>query len=72
MGLGLIVPGSFPPSQGLLHFLKKENKMLFFEKDPPYSSQDKTWIKNSQALITSQPQLAISSIKDKKACLIKN
>ena len=70
-GKGIIVPNSVPLSQEMLHFLKQENKLLFFDKDPPYTTQDKYWIKNSQALISSQVKLAISSIKDKKTCLFK-
>ena len=70
-GEGIIVPASVPPSQEILHFLKQEDKLLFFKKDPPYRAQDKYWIKHSQALISSQAKLAISSIKEKKTCLIK-
>ncbi|MCZ0931920.1 MAG: hypothetical protein OXJ52_02055 [Oligoflexia bacterium] len=71
-GQGIVIPNSFPPAREMLDSLKQENKLLFFEKDPPYTKQDKYWIENSQALISSQTKLAISSIKDKKACLIKN
>ena len=71
-GEGLITPNSLPLDQERLARLKQENKLLFFEKEPPYTTQDKYRIENSQALISSQAQLAISSIKDKKACLIKN
>ena len=71
-GQGIIAPSSFLPSQELLQYLEQENKLLFFEKDPPYTLQDKIWIKSSQALISFQTQLAISSIKNKKTCLIKN
>ena len=71
-GEGIITANSFPLSQDILSLLKQKNKLLFFEKDPPYTEQDKYWIKNSQALISSQTQLAISSIKNKKTCLIKN
>ena len=72
LGQGLIVPNSFSPSYEILNLLKQENKLLFFEKNPPYTSQDQHLIKNSQALISSHVKLAISSIKDEKSCLIKN
>ena len=71
-GAGLIAPNSLPLNQKSLRLLKQENKLLFFQKDPPYSLEDKKRIQNSQALISSQIKLAISSIKDKKTCLLKN
>ena len=71
-GDGIILPDILSPSLEILSFLRQKNKLLFFEKDPPYSIQDKHWIKNSQALISSQAKLAISSIRDKKTCLIKH
>ena len=71
-GQGIIIPNSFSPSPEISSFLKQKNKLLFFEKEPPYTKQDKHWIQSSQALISSQVKLAISSIKDKKTCLIKD
>ena len=71
-GDGLIAPNNLPLDQKSLHLLKQEGKLLFFEKDPPYSLEDKKIIQKSQALISSQIKLAISSIKDKKTCLLKN
>ena len=71
-GDGLIVPSQISLNQKILQFLDEKNKLLFFEQEPPYTKEDKYWIKNSQALISSQPKLAIRSIKDKKTCLIKD
>ena len=72
LGHGFVIPNDFHPSYETLYLLKKKNLLLFLEKEPPYSSQDKHLISHSQALISSQAKLAISSIKDKKTCLIKN
>ena len=71
-GHGIIIPDNLSPSQEISNFLKKENKLLFFKKDPPYTKQDQYWIQNSQAFISSKLKLAIRSIKAEKTCFIKN
>ena len=72
LGDGVIAPEALTPSTEMLNFLRQKKKLLFLEKEPPYTLEDRQKIKNSQALISSQAQLAISSIKGKKTCLIKN
>ena len=69
-GDGVIAPASFSSTKlDKLNFFNKENKLLFLEKDPPYTNQDLKWIKKSQGLITSQIQPALSNLKSKKVCL---
>lgn len=71
-GHGVIIP--FPLPFSILnanYFTKKGKVLVFFEKDPPYTKGDMSKTQNLQALISSQPQLAISSMKHKKTCFIK-
>ena len=71
-GRGLIVPSIFPLSFQIISFLQDQKKLLFFEKDPPYNSDSQVLIQKAQALISSQPKSALSIIKSKKPCFIKN
>ena len=69
-GDGVIAPASFSFTKlDRLTFFNKENKLLFLEKDPPYTNQDLKWIKKSQGLITSQIQPALNNLTNKKVCL---
>ncbi|MCY4321150.1 MAG: hypothetical protein OXC37_01910 [Bdellovibrionaceae bacterium] len=70
-GEGIIWPDNLSPSKEILKFLKQKNKILFLEKDSPFTNQDKYWFENSQGLISYKAKLAISSIKNKKSCLIR-
>ena len=72
-GKGLVVSSIFSPlSSQILSFLQDQQKLLFFEKDPPYNSDSQFLIQKAQALISSQPKSALSIIKSKKPCFIKN
>ena len=68
-GDGLIVPDLFSPiSFNTLVFLKQQRKLLFFEKDPPYKKEDKKWIENSSAVISSQIQETLSYLHQETKC----
>ena len=68
-GDGLIVPDLFSPiSFDTLVFLKQQRKLLFFEKDPPYKKEDKKWIENSAAVISSQIQETLSYLHQETKC----
>ena len=51
--------------------LEKENKKIFIEKEPPYSEEDLKKANSSYIFISSNPKLALSSVKNKKACFNK-
>ena len=71
-GDGIYIPSVLSPSAQMLSFLKKKNKLVFFEKDPPYDLASQNLIGQAQALISSQPKLALKMAKIKKPCLIEN
>lgn len=70
IGEGVIIPSSFSLSSKTLLKLKKQKKLIFLEKDPPYDSSDSLLIQRAQALISSEPELALSTIPGKKTCFI--
>ena len=71
-GDGIYIPSVLSPSAQMLSFLKKQKKLVFFEKDPPFNLTSQSLIGQAQALISSQPKLALKMAKIKKPCLIEN
>ena len=69
-GEGLIIPPAFAPF--FQNLATRQQKLLFFEKDPPYNLQDQALIQQAQGLISSRPHLALRSIRNKRTCFIKN
>jgi len=56
-GDGVIVPDLFTGvSFETLVFLKQQGKLIFFEKDPPYSKEDQKSLKKASAVISSSFQ----------------
>lgn len=71
-GRGLIIPTALVPPARLLLSLQNQEKLIFFEKDPPYDPTSQALIQKTQALISSQAKQVLSIVQSKKPCFMKN
>ena len=64
-GEGLIVPEPFSSlNLDTLDVLRQKGKLIFLEKEPPYKKEDHLLLKNSSALISSQPAKSLKDLQD--------
>lgn len=72
-GQGVVIPSRFSLSLQSLKFLKNKNKLLFLEKEAPYSTNLLVFMKNIYALISSDPHSMIQFMRsNKEVCFTKN
>ena len=71
LGAGFLLPPMFSLPLKDLETLKKQKKLLFLKKDPPYTPFHQSLIQKSNALISSKPPQAFSIIKQKKPCFME-
>ena len=68
-GDGVLIPPVFSTVNfDALTLFRQQGKLVFFEKEPPYTDQDKLWINSSSALITSKVPETLEQLSSKTAC----
>lgn len=68
-GGGVLIPSVFSMIDfEALALLEKKGKLLFFEKDPPYTYRDKIWLEKASALISSQIPETLQYLQEKTNC----
>jgi len=66
---GVLIPSVFSMIDfEALTLLKQKGKLLFFEKDPPYTYRDKIWLEKASALISSKIPETLKYLQKKTNC----
>ena len=71
LGLGFLLPPAFSFPLKDLSLLKRQNKLFFLKKDPPYDLPSQKWIQKSDVLISSKPIEAWPVLKKQKPCFME-